>query len=83
MLRQVIAAAMLVIMLTACGTSTTDRTLSGAAIGSGAGTAASLIFNSNPVTGLLVGTAAGAITGAATSDKDFNLGKPVWDTWQY
>jgi osmotically inducible lipoprotein OsmB len=77
------AALALCLMLCACGTTPTDRAISGGAIGAGVGTAAAIIVNGNPLTGLLVGAAAGAVTGGVTQDKDFNLGRPIWETWQH
>jgi uncharacterized membrane protein len=63
--------------LAACGSSTTDRALSGGAIGAGGGAAAGLLFGS-PVTGALIGGALGAGTGALTDSDQIDLGKPVW-----
>ena len=58
--------------LAACGTSTTDRALSGGALGAGGG----LLLGGS--TGALLGGGAGAATGALTKESDINLGKPVW-----
>jgi hypothetical protein len=58
--------------LSACGTSTTDRALSGGALGAGGG------FLLGGSTGALLGGGAGAATGALTKESDINLGKPVW-----
>jgi uncharacterized membrane protein len=63
--------------LAACGSSTTDRALSGGGIGAGGGAAAGLLFGS-PVTGALIGGALGAGTGALTDSDQIDLGKPVW-----
>lgn len=62
-----------------CGSSTTDRALSGGAIGAGAGAAGSAITGGNPLTGGLLGGAAGAAVGGLTDEDDLNLGDPVWD----
>lgn len=64
--------------LAACGSTTSDRALSGAAIGAGAGAAGSAITGGNPVGGALIGGAAGAAAGAVTKKKDVDLGKPIW-----
>jgi osmotically inducible lipoprotein OsmB len=53
--------------LSACGTSTGDRGLSGAAIGAGAGAAAAAILGGPIAAVALVGAGAGALTGMATS----------------
>lgn len=65
-------------LLTACGQSTSDRALSGGAIGAGAGAVGGALLGADPVTGAVIGGAAGAATGAFTKEKDVNLGKPVW-----
>ncbi len=65
-------------LLAACGSSRTDRALSGAAIGAGAGAAGGAILGGDPVTGAVVGGAVGAATGAVTKQRDVDLGKPVW-----
>ncbi len=63
--------------LGACGSSTTDRALSGGGIGAGVGALGGLAVGS-PVTGALIGGAVGAGAGALTDEKDINLGKPIW-----
>jgi osmotically inducible lipoprotein OsmB len=55
--------------LAACGTSQTDRALSGAAIGGAAGAV---------VDRPLLGAAGGAAAGALTDADDVNLGEPIW-----
>ena len=64
--------------LTACGTTTSDRALSGAGLGAAAGAATGALVGGNPVTGAAIGAAAGGIGGAATRSDQVNLGKPVW-----
>ncbi|WP_414656096.1 YMGG-like glycine zipper-containing protein [Ferrovibrio sp.] len=68
-------AAMLV--LGACGSSTSDRALSGGAIGAGAGAVGGALVG-HPVEGAVLGGAAGAGTGALTNKNQINLGKPWW-----
>jgi len=58
-------------LLAGCGTSTTDRTASGAGIGAGIG-----ILGGPP--GIVLGAAAGGATGAVTLPDQVDLGKPVW-----
>lgn len=65
-------------VLSACGHSQTDRTLSGGAIGAGVGGVGSAVLGANPITGAVVGGAVGAATGAVTKDSDINLGTPAW-----
>jgi osmotically inducible lipoprotein OsmB len=57
--------------LSACGTTTGDRGLSGAGIGAGIG-----VIGGPP--GMLVGGAVGAAVGMVTKPKTVDLGKPAW-----
>lgn len=59
--------------LAACGTSTGERSLSGAGIGAGIGAAAGAATGGDVVKGAIVGAAAGAATGALTNERDINL----------
>jgi len=65
------------IALSACGSTTSDRALSGAAIGAGAGAVGGALLGS-PIEGALIGGAVGAGAGALTDQDDINLGKPIW-----
>ena len=65
-------------LLVGCGTTTSDRALSGAGIGAGAGAAIGAVTGMGPATGAVIGAAAGAATGGLTKKKDVDLGKPVW-----
>lgn len=73
----VVAIAAATLSLAACGTSTTDRTLSGAGIGAVGGLAAGSLMG-DPMTGALLGGAAGAAGGALTDSRDIDLGRPLW-----
>lgn len=73
-----LAALGLVLALGACGYSTTDRALSGAAIGAGAGAAGAAVTGHDPLRAAAIGGAIGAATGALTDGDDFNLGDPAW-----
>jgi osmotically inducible lipoprotein OsmB len=73
------ALAILGLILAACGSSKTDRAISGGGIGAAAGAGTSAITGGNPVTGGLLGGAAGAAAGALTDEDDINLGDPVWN----
>jgi hypothetical protein len=59
-------------LLSACGTTTSDRTVSGAGIGAGIG-----LLGGPP--GVVVGALAGGAAGAVTRPRDVNLGTPVWE----
>jgi hypothetical protein len=71
MIRQAIGVAVLAGALASCGTTSGDRTLSGAGVGAGVGMLA------GPV-GAAVGAVAGAAVGYSTDKEDIYLGKPVW-----
>lgn len=66
------------LFLAACGNTTTDRALSGGAIGAGAGAVGGAVTGGSPITGAVIGGAAGAAAGGLTDEDDFSLGDPVW-----
>lgn len=70
-------AAVALFALSACGSSTSDRAISGAGIGAGAGAVGGLLVG-DPVTGALLGGAIGAGAGALTDQNQIDLGKPAW-----
>lgn len=63
-----------IIMLSACGTSKSERALSGGGIGAGVGAVGAAVVGANPITGALVGGGVGAVTGAVTNKHQINLG---------
>lgn len=71
-------AIMLMLGFAACGSSTSDRALSGAGIGAGVGAAGAAVTGGSPVGGAIIGGAAGAATGGLTKEKDIDFGKPLW-----
>jgi osmotically inducible lipoprotein OsmB len=73
----VLVAAITVFALNACGSSTSDRAISGAGIGAGVGAVGGLLVG-DPLTGALIGGAVGGAAGALTNEDKINLGKPVW-----
>lgn len=78
-LKQILAIAIVALPLAACGSSETDRALSGGGIGAGAGAAGAALTGGSTVGGAILGGAAGAATGALTDEDDIDLGEPVWD----
>ena len=70
-----LAAATLV--LAGCGTTRTDRALSGAGLGAAGGAAAGALAG-DPLAGAVLGGAGGAAVGGLTDRRDIDLGKPVW-----
>ena len=71
------AVSALVLSMAACGHTPGERAVSGAGIGAATGAVGGAIMGS-PGTGALLGGAVGAAAGGLTSDKDINLGKPIW-----
>ncbi len=65
------------LMLSACGSTTSDRAVSGAGIGAAAGVVGGALIGA-PLIGAAVGAAAGGAVGAATTPSQVDLGKPVW-----
>jgi len=63
--------------LSACGSSTSDRAISGAGIGAGVGAVGGLLVGA-PLKGAAIGAAVGAGTGALTDKDKIDLGKPAW-----
>ncbi len=63
--------------LGACGTSTSDRALSGGGIGAGVGLVGGALVGA-PLEGAVIGGAVGAGTGALTRRDQVNLGRPIW-----
>ncbi|CCG42387.1 YMGG-like glycine zipper-containing protein [Magnetospirillum molischianum] len=63
--------------LSACGSSTGDRALSGGGIGAGVGALGGFLVGA-PLEGALIGGAVGAGAGALTNKNQVNLGRPVW-----
>jgi hypothetical protein len=66
------------LLVASCGTSTSDRALSGGAIGAGAGAIGGALVGA-PLAGAALGGAAGAATGALTRPGQIDLGKPAWE----
>lgn len=69
--------ALTLLALGACGSSTSDRALSGAGIGAGVGAVGGLLIGA-PVQGAVIGGAVGAGAGALTDKNQIDLGDPFW-----
>ncbi|MBI1301920.1 MAG: hypothetical protein GC137_09730 [Alphaproteobacteria bacterium] len=72
-MKNILAIFILSLGLTACGTSKTDRALSGAGIGAGVGAVGGALTGGSVGTGAVLGGAIGAATGALTDEDDINL----------
>ena len=76
-IQTILAIAAATTLLAACGDNTTDRAVSGGAIGAVAG---GVIGSTMGVggAGAVLGGAAGAAAGGMTTPDQVNLGKPLW-----
>jgi len=72
------AVALLAMGLAGCGTSQSDRTLSGAGLGAGGGAIVAAATGGSVGTGAVIGAVAGGVIGATTTQDDIDLGDPVW-----
>ncbi|MGP1394741.1 MAG: hypothetical protein ACTS3R_04460 [Inquilinaceae bacterium] len=79
MIVRIVPLTLAVFLLAACGSSTSDRALSGGGIGAGVGAAAGALTGGSVVGGAVLGGAIGAGAGALTDEDDVNLGDPAWD----
>ncbi len=73
------AAALGMSLLAGCGSSSFDRTSTGA--GTGAATGATIGLLGGPIgvgVGALIGAGAGALTGSMTTPQQVDLGRPIW-----
>ena len=61
------------VLMAGCGSSKTDRALSGGAIGAGVGALGGAVTGGSAVTGGIIGGAVGAGVGAATDEDDIDL----------
>jgi uncharacterized membrane protein len=77
-LQMVVLLGLALSVLTACGSTRADRTLSGAGIGAAVGAVGGAVVAGNPAAGAVIGGAAGAAAGALTDQADINLGRPIW-----
>ncbi len=64
--------------LAGCGSTATERGVTGGAIGAGVGAAGSAITGGSAAGGALLGGAAGAAAGVLTDREDLDLGDPIW-----
>ncbi len=70
--------AILAFGLAGCGNTTGERALTGGALGAGAGAGVGALTGGSAGTGALIGGGLGAVTGAATSRSQLDLGDTVW-----
>lgn len=65
-------------LLASCGTTTTDRALSGGGIGAATGAAGAALLGGDAAAGAVLGGAVGAAAGALTNPNNVYLGRPIW-----
>ncbi|MEL6278724.1 MAG: ornithine acetyltransferase [Pseudomonadota bacterium] len=70
----IVAALVLATAVGACGTTHTERAISGGAIGAGAGAVGAAVLGGSVGTAAVVGGAVGAVAGAVTDKSDIDLG---------
>lgn len=66
------------LMMSGCGTTFEDRTLSGAGIGAAGGSIIGALTGLSVVEGAAIGALTGGGVGAVTSQEQVNLGEPIW-----
>ncbi len=79
LVRMGVPLAVVAMALSACGTTTGDRGLSGAGIGAATGAVVGAIVGGPVLAAAAIGAGAGALTGMATTPSQVNLGRPIWD----
>ncbi|MCE9521776.1 MAG: hypothetical protein K8S25_05010 [Alphaproteobacteria bacterium] len=80
MFKTVLMAAAMVgaLSLGACGTTPTDRGISGAGIGAVGGAVVAGATGGSVGTGAVIGAVVGGVVGATTTKDDLNIGDPPW-----
>lgn len=78
MRRTVLSIAIAGLVVSGCGTTTTERGVSGAGIGAAAGAALGAVTGLSVAQGAIIGAVAGGATGALTNKDQVNLGEPAW-----
>lgn len=72
---KILFVALLSLTLAACGSSKSDRAVSGGGIGAVVGAVGAAVTGGSVLTGGVLGAAVGAATGAMTDEDDINLEK--------
>ena len=64
--------------IAACGTTPTERGITGAGLGAATGAVIGGVTGGDVGTGAVVGGVVGGVVGAVTSPDDIYLGEPIW-----
>ena len=75
---KILSALLVATALTACGTTSEDRAISGGLLGAAGGAAVAGVTGGSVGTGAVVGAVGGAVVGAVTDPCKLNLGDPFW-----
>jgi hypothetical protein len=73
------AALVSALALGACGSTKSDRILSGAGLGAAAGAVTGAVTGGDAGTGAVIGGVAGGVIGGVTDRDDVDLGDPIWN----
>ena len=75
---KILSALLVATALTACGTTSEDRAISGGLLGAAGGAVVAGATGGSVGTGAVVGGVAGAVVGAVSDPCKLNLGDPFW-----
>jgi peptidoglycan hydrolase-like protein with peptidoglycan-binding domain len=78
MRNSILSLLVMTIVLSGCGTTSTERGTSGAGVGAAAGAVLGAVTGLSVVQGAVIGAVAGGATGALTTKEQVNLGEPAW-----
>ena len=67
------------VALAACGTTPSDRAISGGGLGAATGAVVGAVVGGPILGAALIGGAAGALAGAVTDPHKINFGTPAWE----
>ncbi len=70
----------LAFLLTACGATPSDRTLSGAGLAAAGGAVLGAVTGLAIAPGIIIGAVGGGLVGFLTDESTLNLGTPLWQT---
>lgn len=77
-LNKLVMCGVVAVALTACGTTTEDRAITGGLIGAGGGAVVGAVTGGSVGTAAVIGGVAGAAVGAVSDPCKLNLGDPFW-----
>jgi peptidoglycan hydrolase-like protein with peptidoglycan-binding domain len=82
MYKQIVTLVAATVVLSGCGSTPTERGVSGAGIGASAGAVLGAVTGMTVLQGAVIGATAGGLTGALTREDQINLGRPAWKQGQ-